>query len=221
MVKVKKNKRSKFNKNKKIIILITTILVFIIVILIGISPFFKKNFHSNEKEVKEEQIKNNTYHYKLNNNASEYEKKLFDDLGRVLDEEVIDDEQYAVALSKLFVTDLFTLNSKKSSSDVTSLQYIYSDYQDSYKKLVKDTIYSNIELNLDGKRIQKLPIVKDVVVSSIEREAFSLNNEVLDSQAFKLVLDIIYEENMDYPTKYGIVLIKNNKTLEVVKGFEL
>ena len=70
----------------------------------------------------------------------------------IVKEEVINDENYASTLTKIFITDLFTLKNKKSSSDVRSSQYVYDDYQETFELMVKESIYSNIELDFDGTR---------------------------------------------------------------------
>ena len=173
-----------------------------------------------EKE-NEEVVKEDVYNYKLSDSASLYEGELFYTLKSLLSKEEINDEEYAIALAKMFVTDLFTLNSKKSSSDVTSSQYVYTEYRDKYKTLVMDGIYSSVELNLDGKRNQKLPIVKSAELVSVEKESFLYNDSVIDANAFKVRLDIDYEVDMGYPVKYEVIIVKNREVLEVVKSYKI
>jgi hypothetical protein len=218
-----KTKR-KINK-KKIIFILLGMLLIVLISVFGI------NYLINSKETKQEKpkVENkkeeekisilDTYNYKISDNATEYEKNLFKELETILNKEEVNFEEYATILSKIFISDLLTLNTKKSSSDITSMQYIYDNYREYYKKEVMDTIYSTIELNLDGKRTQELPTVKEVKVSSITNEAFSINKEVVDSNAFKIKVDIEYEKDLDYPTNYTIIMIKNEKLLQVVKVY--
>ena len=89
-----------------------------------------------------------------------------------------------------------------------------------YETIIKDTIYSNIELDLNGKRIQSLPIVTNVEVTSIKRESFSLGDEILDSQAYHITVNITYKKDLNYPTTYKLIMIKNNNLLQIVKTGE-
>ena len=203
--------KRKTNK-KKIIFISLGILIIVIISAFGIKFLIDSKDTKQEKpkiENKKEEEKVSvleTYNYKISDNATEYEKNLFKELEATLNKEEVNFEEYATILSKIFIADLLTLNTKKSSSDITSMQYIYDNYREYYKTKVMDTIYSTIELNLDGKRTQELPTVKEVTVSSITNEAFSINKEVVDSNAFKIKVDIEYEKDLDYPTNYTIII---------------
>lgn len=216
--------KRKTNK-KKIIFISLGILIIVIISAFGIKFLIDSKDTKQEKpkiENKKEEEKVSvleTYNYKISDNATEYEKNLFKELEATLNKEEVNFEEYATILSKIFIADLLTLNTKKSSSDITSMQYIYDNYREYYKTKVMDTIYSTIELNLDGKRTQELPTVKEVTVSSITNEAFSINKEVVDSNAFKIKVDIEYEKDLDYPTNYTIIMIKNENLLQVVKVY--
>lgn len=219
--------RIKVKSKKTIIIasilltLLTSVVVFILLLIT--SPLDKdidKGEQIVEKE-DEEVVEEDIYDYKLSDSASSYEVELFNSLEMILSKEEVNEEEYAVGLAKVFVADLFTLSSKKGSSDVTSSQYVYNEYRDKYKTLVMDGIYSSIELNLDGKRSQKLPIVKSVEQVFVGREAFSYNGSVIDASAFKVGLDISYEVDMGYPVKYEVIIVKNGEVLEVVKSYKV
>ena len=118
----------------------------------------------------------------------------------------------------MFVSDLFTLNNKNSSSDITSSQYVYIDYQETFKTKIKNTMYANIEIDLDGKRNQDLPEVTNVTINNITNNSFSYNNEILDDEAYYVSVSIEYNKNLGYPDEYEVVLVKNDKLLQVVKS---
>lgn len=182
----------------------------------------KKNDKNNNSivEIKEEKIDNDYYDYKITNRATDYEKELFSELEKVISAENILYEDYANVLAKIFVTDLFTLKNKKSSSDVRCSQYVYDEYEETFKLMVKESIYSHIELDLDGSREQKLPVVKNVKVNYINREEFIFNNEVMDKEAFNINVSIEYVEDLGYPNSYNVILINKDKKLQVVRAFE-
>lgn len=223
-VNKKHHKKKKLSKKQKILLMILIAILVIEIILIAHKVYVKYILADEDIKVVEtkpkEQLESDNYNYYLSNNASKYEEELFKELKNTLSKETIIEEDYATILSKLFISDLFTLSTKKNSSDITSSQYIYTDYQEMYKTIVKDTIYSNIEINLDGKRTQALPTVTNVEVLSIERESFSKENEVLDSDAYHITVSITYEKDMEYPTTYELIMIKNNQLLQIVKTGE-
>lgn len=217
--------RIKVKSKKTIIIasvlltLLTSVVVFSLFLIT--SPRDKGIDKEEQIVEKEEVIEKDIYDYKLSDSASSYEVELFNNLEAILAKEVVNEEEYAIGLAKMFVADLFTLNSKKGSSDVTSSQYVYNEYRDKYKTLVMEGLYSSIELNLDGKRSQKLPTVKSVEQVLVDRESFSYNGSVIDTSAFKVRLDIGYEVDMGYPVKYEVIIVKSGEVLEVVKSYEV
>jgi len=213
----------KFNKKTKKVILIILSIVLLLIIFFVIYKICTRDVSDNDKgsdnSVKE-QFDLNNYNYYLVNNATLYEEELFNDLKDVLSKNDMNEEEYASVLSKIFISNLFTLDTKKSSSDVSSSQYVYTDYQDTYKEIIKDTIYAGIITNLDGKRTQDLPIVSNVEVESISRESFSYQGNVIDTEAYNIKLKIEYERDLGYPTSYKVLLVHNNELLQVAKAGE-
>lgn len=212
----------KLTKKQKIL-LIGLLIILGVGLIFGIyNLLINYNFNNKKEEdaiiEKEEIIDNDLYNYKISNRATTYEKELFNELKTIVKEDVINDENYASTLTKIFITDLFTLKNKKSSSDVRSSQYVYNDYQETFKLMVKESIYANIELDFDGTREQKLPVVKNVIINTIVREPFSFNDTLIDNEAFNINTTIEYEEDMGYPINYNVVLVKKDKVLQVVKA---
>lgn len=215
--KKKKKKKVRLKKWVKVAIFILILLLLSIIGFVTYSKLSNKKEEKVETVIKEE-IESDTYKYYINSSASKYEKEVFEELKKVLSKEEINEEEYASLLAKVFISNLFTLNSKNNSSDISSSQYVYSSYQDTYKTIIKDTIYSSIELNLNGERTQELPEVSDVEVISNKRIKFFLDKEIIDEQAFDIKVNISYVKDLGYPTEYNIVLVKNNDLLEVAKA---
>lgn len=214
----KKKRKAKLKKWVKIVISIPIILLVLTIIgYIIYSNIFNKKEEEIETVIKEE-IESDTYKYYINSNASNYEKEVFEELKEVLSKEEINEEEYALSLAKVFISNLFTLNSKNNSSDIPSSQYVYDSYQETYKTIIKDTIYSSIELNLNGERTQELPEVTNVEITSTKRTKFFLNSKVMDDQAFDIKANISYVRDLGYPKEYNIILVKNNELLQVVKS---
>lgn len=226
MVKNKKKNKHKNNKKsiisyKKFSLIMVGIILVILIILVGYKVCTKYIFNNDDDDeikIPEKQvIELDNYDYYLHGNATSYEQTLADELKNILSSEVVNEEEYAKVVAKMFISDLFTLSNKNSSSDITSSQYVYDYYQETYMTMIKDTIYSNIEVNLDGKRNQSLPTVKNVEITTINNDKFLYNGEVLDSNAYYISASIEYEVDLEYPTTYNVVLVKNNDLLQVVK----
>lgn len=216
--KRKKKKKLRLKKWVKVAISLSiTLLALTIIGYIIYSNMFNKKEEEIETVIKEE-IESDTYKYYINSNASNYEKEVFEELKEVLSKEKINEEEYALSLAKVFISNLFTLNSKNNSSDIPSSQYVYDSYQETYKTIIKDTIYSSIELNLNGERTQELPEVTNVEIISTKRTKFFLNSKVMDDQAFDIKANISYVKDLGYPKEYNIILVKNNELLQVVKS---
>lgn len=204
-------------KNKKIIIIVITS---VILITIGIiSTIFLLNKDENKKEEvtqKEKLDEMEEYEYYLEDNATGYYKELYNNLKEILKKEEINEEEYAKTISQLFVTDLFTLNNKITSSDIGGLQFIHSDFKEDFINIAKTTIYSTVESNIYGDRNQELPEVLKAEVINIEKTKFTYSNE--EREAYKVNLSIEYTKDLGYPTTYNLVLIHNDKYLQVAKG---
>lgn len=213
---------SKFSKKKKILLIFLIIILILEIFLIS-NKIYLKYIKTEEEiyEVEQPKDKIEDYNYYLNNNATNYEEDLFNELKEVLEKENIIEKDYATILTKIFIADLFTLNTKKSSSDITSSYYIYDDYKDIYAAKLKETLYANIELNINETRTQDLPIVSNVEVISIENKEFKLKDKILDSNAYYINSNITYKKNLGYPKKYQVVLIKQDKIFKIVKTGEV
>ena len=159
----------KINTKKGIIIslIIIFIIVVAILLIIGIPKLISNNDDKEETNVVEKIDQMENYDYYLDDTATEYYKDLYNELKTVLNNEEINDEEYAKIISKLFITDLFTLDNKITSSDIGGLQFVYTDFKEDFVNIAKTTLYSSVESNIYGDREQHLPIVSNVELNSI------------------------------------------------------
>lgn len=214
----KKNNKSKLKIKNWILILIgliitTLIISFIIFVIINKKVDINDNKIDNTVE-KIDQM--NNYEYYLDENATEYYKQLYNELKDVLNGENLIDEEYAKVISKLFVTDLFTLENKITSSDIGGLQFIFAGFKEDFVNIAKTTLYSSVKSNIYGDRKQELPIVTNVEINSMVSSSFTYQNNEYNS--YNITLNIAYQKDLGYPTKYNLVLIKNEKYWQVVSG---
>lgn len=207
-------------KNKKIRVFWT---IFIIVLFLSAGLIYLKIYKDTtarnvEKINTVDTIEN--FNYVLNSNAPKYYKNLFKELKEILNNEQQDEEAYAKKITQLFVTDLFTLSNKVTSSDVGGVQFVYKDFQEDFVSIAQSSLYNNIKSNIYGNRKQQLPEVTNVTILEIVKKDFKYNNTTLTNSYF-INVEIKYKKDMNYPTKYQVVVSKNDKILEVVKAQEL
>lgn len=208
----KRGKKKKFNK--KIFVLI---IIIILLLIAGILwTIFKPD---NNKEVSNPvQIKDNmeNYDYYLTDNATSYYEELYGELKKILNEDTVDDKDFAEMIAKLFITDVFTLDNKVSSSDIGGLQFIHSKFKDDFINIAKTTLYSSVQNNIYGDRKQKLPIVTNVEIKNSKASTFTYKKNTYDS--YVINASISYKTDLGYPSSYKVTLIKNDKYWQVVTG---
>ena len=194
--------------------------VIVIFIIVGIILFgylgyrVKNDFFKGSERKKLDSIE--LYGYTLSKNDTEIYKTYFKELSKVLNEKTIDYTEYAKLISKLFVIDLYTLDNKLASTDIGGLEFLHKYLKDNFKENMGSTLYNFVESNIDGKRTQELPIVKDVNVSDVFETKYTYNKTEYD--AYIVSTDITYEKEIGYPKSMKLTIIKDNNILYIVKG---
>ena len=194
--------------------------VIIIFIIVGILLFgylgyrVKNDFFKGSERKKLDSIE--LYGYTLSKNDTDIYKTYFKELSKVLNEKTIDYNEYAKLISKLFVIDLYTLDNKLASTDIGGLEFLHNDLKDNFKENMGSTLYNFVESNIDGKRTQELPIVKDVEVSDVFETKYTYNETEYD--AYIVSTNITYEKDLGYPKNMKLTIIKDNNILHIVKG---
>lgn len=198
-------------KNKKVLAL----LMLIGVILFGYLIFRVRNdFFKKQDKTVVDSI--GLYGYTLEKTDTKLYENYFKELSKILNEKTIDYEKYAEYLSKLFIVDTFTLNNKLASTDIGGTEFIHPDLKENFKENMGNNMYRNIEVNLDGKRQQELPIVKDVTIDTIKEDKVKYNDKEYDGYIIKA--NIEYEKDLGYQTEIELTLIKDDKILYIIKG---
>ena len=204
------------NKNR-LFYFISIILVVIVLLIIGIK--FVKDFII--KDNKDIITKNNLdtlelYGYTLDDMDSKLYKEYFNELKSVLNSDVINYEEYAKDIVKLFVTDFYTLDTKLTSSDIGGIEFIPSDMVENFKMNAGDTMYNHVKTNIYGDREQDLPIVKNVSIDSVSEINYTYKEK--EYSAYKVKASWEYEKDMGYDKEGEYVLIKDNNKLYIVSN---
>lgn len=111
---------------------------------------------------------------------------------------------------------MYTLDNKLASTDIGGLEFLHKYLKDNFKENMGSTLYNFVESNIDGKRTQELPIVKDVNVSDVFETKYTYNKTEYD--AYIVSTDITYEKELGYPKSMKLTIIKDNNILYIVKG---
>ncbi len=202
-------KKRKLNKKRIILFLLLIILVFFSITL-------AKNAFKPKPETKGPKIINEINGYELREDANSYYKNVFNELKEVLSKSKLNEEEYAKIISKLFISDVLTLENKISHTDVGGVQFIYEPFRNDFILIASESLYNHIENNLYGNRKQELPNVSNVEIISLEKQSFEYLDKV-DDNAYLITAKIEYIKNMDYPDEVSIILIHNNNKLEVAE----
>lgn len=195
-----------------------TIIVFVMigVLLFGFLGYRVYNDFFNKPDAKKEIESIGLYGYSLHDRDSRAYKDTFKELNKALSTNNIDYKNYATLASKLFIMDLFTLDNKLGSTDIGGLQFIHKDLKENFKENMGDTIYKFVEINVDGKRTQELPVVKEVTVSNVFETKYTYNNK--DYPAYVVTANWEYEKDLGYQKSMKITFIKDKNILYIVKG---
>lgn len=191
-------------------------LIILCLLITGIKAY-KEFFAKDNNEAKEPKKLDSIelYGYSLDENDSALYKTYFNELKDVLNESDVNYEEYAKSVTKLFVTDLYSLSTKVSSSDIGGVEFVYPDFVSNFKMNAGDTMYNHVKNNIDGTREQKLPLVKSVSVSSITPITYTYGEK--DFEAYRVVTTWEYEEDLGYETSGEFTLVKQDNKLYIVE----
>lgn len=202
-------------KNKKIII----ILSLLIVIVIGaIATVYILN--QNKKDQTVEVDKGVKTPYKLPVNATEYQKQLFKQLQK--NYEAGENEQVAVIVGQLALSDFFTLSNKNTRNDIGAVEFMLNDM--AFRKEFVNQALSNYygffeELKLKY-GAEQLPTVTNVAWQSTSDAEFAYNDMVFD-KVIKMNYILEYDTTKSYDistlhTQYSVTMVSMNGVWYVV-----
>ncbi len=169
-MKKKELRKIKPKKSKK-----KVLLILVIILLLGVGGYFTYNFLKNPKDEKiNVKILDSIekYGYYVDDRDSKLYKEEFNKLKEVLNAKELDTEKYSEYVARLFVIDLYSLNSKINKYDVGGKAFFNSTKEEMFKTKVMDTLYSTMQDDSYGKRTQELPEVSSVETVSINEDSY-------------------------------------------------
>ena len=190
--------------NKKGIKIIIIFLLIVGALVLLYYNFFNKNNKVDDVFIVDSII---DYDYTLYSNKSDLYKSNFKVLKNILSNKSVNYEEYAKTISKLFVIDFYSLDDKITNTDVGGVVFIHPSIRENFILKAEDTIYKSIISNLDGKRVQVLPEVKDVEVIDFKSE---------DNKYFSTI-KIKYIKDLDYPKEVRVVMVIEDNKIFIVE----
>lgn len=203
---MKKNKKLKVKRGK----------VLAVILVLGFATFLFFYNSRAKLQVVTTVAEIDNYQYKMESNTTRIYKKYFKELEHELEDNKIDEENYASLVSKLFVIDYYTLNNKITNKNIGGVQFIHSNLRSSFIEKASNTMYKYIKSNLYGNRKQKLPEVNDVEIKSIKQINYK-NNNYQDNSGYQVEVNINYVTDYDYPKKVTLTLIHEENKLVIVE----
>ncbi len=151
------------------------------------------------------------YGYALTDRDSKYFKSEFDVLKGIVNTEEVNMEQYTSQVAKMFVIDLYTMNSKVNKYDIGGVEYFHVNKKDMYEQKVLDTLYNSLLDNTYGDRTQELPEVSNVEVVSNTEGTYKLGKT--DVKAYIVKLNISYVTDMGYDDEATITICQEGESV--------
>lgn len=197
-------------KRYKLTLTFIVCLIVLIFVILLISFFKVDNNNSYVKSIDSIQ----GYDYVLNENDTDLIKDEFKDLKKILSSKQVDYKEYAQIISKLFISDLFTIDNKINKYDVGGVEYVVPSARENFRLNVSDTIYKYVT-NIDDENREKYSEVKNINIINEEESTYSYNDNEYDAYVITLSWEYIKDYGYD---KEGIVtLIKDDNKIYVVK----
>ncbi len=156
------------------------------------------------------------YSYQLESNQTKIFKKYYNDLKEELEDNRVDEEQYATLVSKLFLIDFYTLSNKVTNQDIGGVQFLSTSIRENFQEKATDTIYKYVKSNIYGNRRQELPTVKDVEIEDIQTVSYEYQ-EKIDNQAFQVKAQITYKKDLGYDSEKTLILVHEENKLVIVE----
>ena len=207
-------------KLKKKVKRVLVIFLIILVVVLGVLAFKDKLFGGSSSGVKEVKVVNTIekYGYNLKENKPKAYKKMFEELKKILEAKEVDEEAYVKKISEMFIYDFYSLNDKTAKTDVGGVEFVYGDFLPNFLQNAQDTYYKYVENNIYGNRNQSLPVVSNIEVVSVDKEAFAYGDKT-DDEAYKVKVTWSYTDNefSTYQKEAEIIFIHDDIKLSLVE----
>ena len=198
-----------------------TIIALIIIVLLVVCAFLVKNIFFDKKEVEETKVLKeiDKYGYKLKDNKTSKYKKMFEELNDILTKSEVDEEEYVKKISEMFIYDFYSLKDKASKTDIGGVDFVHKDVLQNFLYNAEDTYYKYVESNIYNNRVQKLPEVGDITITSVQNDTYTISGGETDEKAFIVKATWEYTDTAfeTYQNTAELVFVHNDIRLDLVE----
>lgn len=134
--------------------------------VVGVGVYFSLKT-LNSYNVQNTGVKQDTLYYSLRNNATDYQKEIYDELVVSMKAESHDDEVISQLIAQNYVADFYTWTNKVRFNDITALQYIHQDIRNAVYNQATDTFYNDMDYYLNQNTVtQTLEVISSEATST-------------------------------------------------------
>ncbi len=196
------------------------VLLVIVVIAIAILGFLAYKSLNSEKKVAGAKVvsKIEKYGYTLKDTKTKRYKEMFKELKKILEEDEVNEEDYAKKISEMFIYDFYSLKDKNAKTDIGGVDFVYPDVLENFLQNAQNTYYKYVENNIYDDRNQKLPEVNEITIDSINKEAFTYVDKT-DEEAYTVEVSWDYtdKEFSSYQKKATLKFVHDDIKLYLVE----
>lgn len=194
------------------------LIVILLIILIYCCSLVIKNFTTKKEITPTVTVESHIeeYGYELNSNETSLYKNYFKELENILNQEEVDEEQYASLLTKLFIADVYNLDNKITKKDIGGIQFVHSSMIDNFLLQAENEMYQYIESNIYNDRKQELPIVKEIEIVEVKTDSYKYKKEI-DKNAYYVTAKWTYEKDLGYENEKIFIFVHEDKKLSLVE----
>lgn len=216
----KKTKKEKKEMSDTTRVILFVLVIIVVISIIGVSCYFllsDRSGNGNTEEPKKNIVSIDGYGITVDDLDSELYHKEYDILKENLTAKEIDFDKYAESVAKMFIIDLYTIDTKVNKYDVGGAEFVLEEARDNYITNVTDTMYKYVEDNSAGKRSQSLPEVSSVNITDTKKGKFKVKemDKEFDSYTFKM--EINYVRDLSYDKNAEVIVIKKDNKMYVVE----
>ena len=197
------------------------IIAIIIIVLLGVCAFLAKKMFFEKTEVQENKVLKtiDKYGYTLKDNKTSKYKKMFEELTEILTKEDIDEEAYVKKITEMFIYDFYSLEDKASKTDIGGVDFVHKDVLQNFLIAAEDTYYKYVESNIYNNRQQRLPVVDDITIESVNQDSYTIAGGATDDKAFFVKVNWDYTDSSfdSYQKSAELVFVHNDVRLDLVE----
>ncbi len=197
------------------------LLAVLIIALIVVCAFLVKNIFFDKQEVKETKVLKtiDKYGYSLKDNKTKKYKKMFEELNEILKEDPVDEEEYVKKITEMFIYDFYSLDDKASKTDIGGVDFVHKDVLQNFLITAEDTYYKYVESNIYNNRQQRLPVVDDITIESVNQDSYTIAGGATDDKAFFVKVNWDYTDSSfdSYQKSAELVFVHNDLRLDLVE----